>query len=85
MVSEKIKVTNPAGFNMRAAGMLCEEAVKYTSHIEIRKGDSSYNAKSMLSVLGSGVRNGYEIEIVCDGDDEKEALAGVCNLIASGF
>ena len=85
MVSKEVTVTNAAGFNMRASGMLCERAVKYDSHIEIKKGDSSYNAKSMLSVLGSGVRRGDEIEIMCEGADEEEALEAIAGLVNDGF
>ena len=39
-------------------------------------GTTTANAKSVLSVLGACVKSGDEIEFVCDGPDEKEALGG---------
>ena len=44
-----------------------------------------YNAKSVLSVLGAGVRSGDEVEIVCDGEDEEEALSALIELVKTGF
>ncbi|MBQ4416106.1 MAG: HPr family phosphocarrier protein, partial [Butyrivibrio sp.] len=43
------------------------------------------NAKSTLSVLGSGVKCGDEITIVCRGDDEKEALQAIVEAIEDGL
>ena len=43
------------------------------------------NAKSVLSVLGAGVKNGDEIEVVCDGVDEEEALKAVIAGIENGL
>ena len=86
MISEKVVVDNPSGFHLRPAGVFCDTAMKYTSHIVFRRGDNcEANAKSVLSVLGACVRNGDEIEIICDGEDEKEALQAMIDLVKSGF
>ncbi|WP_418471956.1 HPr family phosphocarrier protein [Eubacterium sp.] len=39
----------------------------------------------MLSVLAASVKYNDEVEIVCEGEDEKEALEGVVALIQSGL
>lgn len=86
MISEKIVVANPSGFHLRPAGIFCDTAMKYTSHIVFHyKGNGEANAKSVLSVLGACIRNGDEIEICCDGEDEKEALKAMIDLVKSGF
>ncbi len=86
MVSQKVKVVNLAGFDVEPAGKLCATAVKFQSHIVFHKGEEhEANAKSVLSVLGSCIRVGDEIEISCDGEDEEEALHTLVALIASGF
>ena len=39
----------------------------------------------MLSVLGVCIKFGDEIEFVCEGTDEEEALEAVCTLADDGF
>ena len=86
MVSKKVLVSNPSGFHLRPAGMLCDAAVQFQSHINFKyKDQGEANAKSVLSVLGACVRNGDEIEICCDGEDEEEALKTLVDLVESGF
>ena len=86
MVSKTVKVSNPSGFHLRPAGMLCDAAVQFQSHIYFKyKNNGEANAKSVLSVLGACVRNGDEVEICCDGEDEAEALQTLVDLVESGF
>ncbi len=86
MISEKVLVRNPSGFHLRPAGMFCELAEGFTSRIVFNKGTNrEYNAKSVLSVLGAGVKSGDEVEIICDGEDEEEALRSLIDLVHSGF
>ena len=65
--------------------MLCNEAIKYQSSIQIVTGSTTANAKSVLSILGACVKCGDEIELICEGNDEEEALAAVAGLIESGL
>ncbi|MDD7267921.1 MAG: HPr family phosphocarrier protein [Lachnospiraceae bacterium] len=85
MVSKKVILRNLTGLHLRPAGLLCNEAVKYAAAITCKKGESSFNAKSVLSVLGACIRRDDEIEIVADGVDEEEALAAIVTLIESGL
>ena len=85
MVSEDLKVINPSGLHLRPAGSLCKEALKFASKIKIIFGDSTANAKSVLSVLATCVKCGDTITITCEGKDENEAMDALKNLINSGF
>lgn len=85
MVSDKIEINNPSGLHLRPAGLLCKEAMKFKAHITFGAYGSEANAKSVLSVLGAGVKCGDCIELVCDGEDEEEALATLCALIRNGL
>ena len=55
MVSQKITVNNPSGLHLRPAGILCNEAIKYSSAITFTFEGGTANAKSVLSVLGACV------------------------------
>ncbi|MBR1910360.1 MAG: HPr family phosphocarrier protein [Lachnospiraceae bacterium] len=85
MVSQRVVIKNPTGLHLRPAGILCKEAMKYKSLITFSFRESTANAKSVLSVLGACVKCGDEIEFVCDGDDESEALQALVNAVDSGL
>ncbi len=85
MVSQKITITNPSGLHLRPAGNLCNEALKYKSLITFSFDGCTANAKSVLSVLGACVKCGDEIELVCEGADEQEAMKALADAISSGL
>ena len=85
MVKQKVTVKNETGLHLRPAGLLCRTAMLYKSHITLAYEDTVVNAKSVLSVLGAGVKPGYELEITCEGVDEQEALDAIVELFESGL
>lgn len=85
MVSRKVTVTNPTGLHLRPAGNLCKEAMKYKSMITFQFLDTTANAKSVLSVLGACVKSGDEITLICEGEDEQEALDALTAAVESGL
>lgn len=89
MVSQIVKVTNATGLHFRPAGLFCKTAVQFNSRITMRKigqrSEVSANAKSVLGVLGACVKSGDEIELICEGDDEAEALEEMVRLVKDGL
>lgn len=85
MRSCKVQVKNPTGLHLRPAGNLCKEALKYKSMVTFNFNGGTANAKSVLSVLGACVKCGDEIELVCEGEDEEEALETLTSFIESGL
>lgn len=85
MVSQKVVIKNPTGLHLRPAGILCKEAMQYKAHITFRYRDNIANAKSVLSVLGACIKSGDEIELICEGEDETEALKAIVAVIESGL
>lgn len=85
MVSEKVVLKNPTGLHLRPAGVLCKEAMNYASSITFRCGNVTANAKSVLSVLGACIKTGDELEFICEGPDEEEALKAIINVVKSGL
>ena len=74
MVSQKVVIKNPTGLHLRPAGIFCNRVRNTTA-----------NAKSVLSVLGSCVKAGDEIEIICSGPDEAEALEAMVLAVKNGL
>lgn len=86
MISKKVTVNNLSGLHLRPAGIFCDAAMKFQSHIVFKyHNGSEANAKSVLSVLGACIRSGDEIEICCDGADEEKALTALIELVEGGF
>lgn len=86
MISGKVVVVNPSGFHLRPAGLLTKTALNYKSSIIFHyRENNSANAKSVLSVLGACIKAGEEIEFICEGYDEKEALEAMINIVKSGL
>jgi phosphocarrier protein len=85
VVSQTIKIINPTGLHLRPAGNLCNEAMKYKSKVTFEYGGNTANAKSVLSVLGACIKSGDEIRLICEGEDEQEALPALVAYIESGL
>lgn len=85
MVSAKVKIKNPAGLHLRPAGIFCNAACRYESSVYFIYRDTRSNAKSVLSVLGACIKCGDEIELVCEGNDEEEALSAMLDAVNSGL
>ena len=85
MVRKKVRIKNPTGMHLRPAGIFCKEAMKYDSAITFKFRSGTFNAKSVLGSLGACVKCGDEIELICKGEDEKEALQALVQAIESGL
>lgn len=85
MVSKKVTLVNAQGFHMRPASVFATAMGKYSSNVTIKFNGNSYNAKSLLNIIAACIKCGSEIEIVCEGDDENEALADAVERIESGL
>ena len=85
MVSQNVVIKNPTGLHLRPAGILCKEAMKFKSLLTCTFRENTANAKSVLSVLGACVKCGDEITIICEGEDEREALKSLVHEIESGL
>ena len=86
MVSQLVKIMNPTGLDVKPAGILCKEAMKFKCKVTYHYGgDNIANAKSVLSVLGSSIKYGEEIQLVCEGEDEEAALTHLVACLEQGL
>ena len=85
VLSQAIKIKNPTGLHLRPAGNLCKEAMRFKSKITFEYRGNTANAKSVLSVLGACIKSGDEITLICEGEDEREALQSLIAYIESGL
>ena len=58
---------------------------KVITKVTFQKENTISNAKSLLSVLGAKVKFGDELEFICEGEDETEALEAIIQAVESGL
>ena len=86
MLRQKIKIHNPTGLHLRPAGIFCNTASNYKCKVMFEYDNMlNANAKSVLSVLGACIKSGDEIVLICDGEDEEEAMKTLTEAIESGL
>lgn len=85
MVRKKVTIKNITGLHLKPVAYFCKEAAKYDSRVTFSFEDIVADAKSVLSVLGACVRCGDEIELVCEGPDEQEALDAMIKAVQDGL
>ena len=85
MVSKTLTVVNPSGLHLRPAGVLSQTAMKFKCDVIIECGEKRIVAKSVLNVMAPGIKCGTEITLICDGEDENEALATITKAIEDGL
>ena len=85
MVSKTLTVVNPSGLHLRPAGVLSQTAMKFKCDVIIEGGEKRIVAKSVLNVMAAGIKCGTEITLICDGEDENEALATITKAIEDGL
>ena len=75
----------PVGMHARHAGLLVREASRYRSEVTLSLGDRDANAKSVLALMGLGVRQGDLVKMTVEGEDEDSASVELKNFMWTHF
>lgn len=84
----QLRIDHEVGLHARPAALFVETAAGFVSTITIENlttGSRPVNAKSILSLLTSGVEHGHEIRIAAEGIDAEAALSALTELVESNF
>ena len=81
MIKDTIIIENETGLHARPATEISKEAMKYKSDIKFIVNGKTVNAKSPLMIMAAGIKTKTEMEIICDGEDENEALESLRTVI----
>ncbi|NCN26176.1 HPr family phosphocarrier protein [bacterium] len=82
-MEKQFVIKSENGLHARPAGVLAKRAADFKSSIEIQTSKGSANAKSIMSVMALGIVSGATIKIVTEGEDEREALEALEELLTS--
>ncbi|MCE5334898.1 MAG: phosphoenolpyruvate--protein phosphotransferase [Desulfobacteraceae bacterium] len=85
VTSEAILIANTSGLHARPAAVLANVAKKYSSDIQVVRGEDRANAKSVTRLMGMDLRFNDKVNLVAAGPDSREAVAALKALIISGL
>lgn len=85
MIERSLQIVNKLGLHARAAAKLVRTASSYKSQVIIQKDGSEVDGKSILGVLMLAASQGTQITLRVSGQDEREAIESLVDLIAGRF
>jgi phosphocarrier protein HPr len=85
MQQAKAIIHNEVGLHARPAAQFVRTAKQFTSKVTVTSNAKTVDAKSLVRLLGLAISKDAEIEITAEGDDEKEAVAALLDLIQNNF
>lgn len=74
MVRETFVIENETGLHARPATEIAKIAMKYKCDVNLIVNGKTINAKSPLMIMSAGIKSKTELEILCDGEDESQAM-----------
>ena len=85
MKSSQVVVTNRLGLHARPSARLTQLATSFSSEVWLTGKGRRINAKSIMGVMMLAASMGSIVTVSAEGEDEKEALAAVVDLINRRF
>ena len=77
MQTFKYVIKDELGIHARPAGLLVKEAKNFTSNITLEANGKKGSAKGLMGVMGMAVKQGHEVTVNVEGDDEVAAAAAM--------
>lgn len=84
-ITRVFKIKNRLGLHARAAATFVRVSNKFSSDIKLVKDGYEANGKSILGILSLAAAQGNELQIRVKGEDAREAISEIEELIESGF
>ena len=82
-----VTIVNKLGLHARPAMIFVETASKYQADIAVRRADGgdSMDGKSIMQMMMLAATQGTKIQITATGDDARDALKDLAELVKSKF
>jgi phosphocarrier protein HPr len=81
MIKKEVTIKNKLGLHARPASLFVKTAGRFESTIKIEKDGIEVNGKSIMGVMMLAAEKGSTITILAEGNDEKEAIEALEELI----
>lgn len=67
-------IKDETGIHARPAGLLSKLAKSFKSECVLEKGEKKVNLEKLMQLMGLGIKQGDNIKITVNGEDEEEAF-----------
>ena len=81
----KYVIQDPVGIHARPAGILVKEAKNFKSTITFIKGEKSAKATALMKLMGMGIKQGDEVTIRIEGEDEDTCAEAIEKFVKENF
>lgn len=78
-------IQNRLGLHARPAALFVQMANRFKSEIEVTKGRTKVNGKSIMGIMTLAAGRGCQIHIQATGPDAAKAVASLTKLIRANF
>jgi phosphocarrier protein HPr len=85
MTERQVTVDNELGIHARPAAQIIQKANQYRSAVTLAVGDSTADAKSIMSVMMLAAARNTTVTIRANGKDEQDAVAAIAELFRKRF
>lgn len=84
-MERELKIKNEEGLHARPAAIFVKEANNFTSEIHLEVNGNKTNAKSIMGLMGLGLKKDSTFKLVATGDDAEIALNSLSTLVENNF
>ncbi|MEQ8769218.1 MAG: HPr family phosphocarrier protein [Phycisphaerales bacterium] len=81
----KLTIRNKLGLHARPATAFADVANAYACVVTVRKGDETFDGKSIMELMMLAATQGTEIDVEAVGDGAADCLASLTDLVNRGF
>lgn len=81
----KYTVKDEVGLHARPAGLLVKEAKKYSSKITVCANGKCSEATKLMAIMAMGIKQGQEVTVTIEGEDEAAAEQGLKEFFMSNL
>jgi phosphocarrier protein HPr len=85
VTSQAVTVVNQLGMHARAAAKFVHLAARYEARIKVAREEREIDGKSIMGILLLAAARGSTIMISAEGQDERDAVDALVQLVRSGF
>lgn len=81
MTETHVVMANAHGLHARPAGEFVQAARRFSSRVRVACGEKEADGRSILALLGLGIKPGSTVIIRAEGADEAEAATALAQLL----
>lgn len=78
-------IKDEIGIHARPAGLLAKEAKAFSSEITIEANGKRADVTKLMAVMGLGIKNGCNIIVRANGEDEEEAILKMKEIVEANL